>query len=94
MILETILVSAPQVAPSVTPQVGQLLQVMKDAMSREELQDILRLHDRKSFRERYLRPALADGLIEMTIPDKPNSRLQRYRLSDKGQQWLQLRDEG
>jgi len=93
MILETILVSAPQVAPSVTPQVGQLLQVMKDAMSREELQDILRLQDRKSFRERYLRPALADGLIEMTIPDKPNSRLQRYRLTDKGRQWLQLRDE-
>lgn len=94
MILETIVASAPQVAPSVTPQVGHLLQVMKDAMSREELQDILRLQDRKSFRERYLRPALADGLIEMTIPDKPNSRLQRYRLTDKGRQWLQLRDEG
>lgn len=94
MILETIVASAPQVAPSVTPQVGQLLQVMKDAMSREALQDILRLQDRKSFRERYLRPALADGLIEMTIPDKPNSRLQRYRLTDKGRQWLQLRGEG
>lgn len=43
---------------------------------------------RKSFRERYLRPALADGLIEMIIPDKPNSRLQKYRLTDKGRQWL------
>lgn len=84
----------PQVTPQVTPQVGQLLQVMKDAMSREALQDILRLQDRKSFRARYLRPALAEGLIEMTIPDKPNSRLQRYRLTDKGRQWLQLRDEG
>jgi hypothetical protein len=38
----------------------------------------------KSFRERYLKPALADGLIEMSIPDKPNSRLQRYRLTDQG----------
>ncbi len=66
---------------------------MKDAMSREELQAILRFQDRKSFRERYLRPALADGLIEMTIPDKPNSRLQRYRLTDKGRQWLQLSGE-
>ena len=63
-------------------------------MSREELQGILRLQDRKSFRERYPRPTLADGLIEMTIPDKPNSRLQRYRLTDKGRQWLHLRDEG
>ncbi|MFO7598231.1 MAG: cell filamentation protein Fic, partial [Candidatus Desulfacyla sp.] len=43
---------------------------------------------RKSFRERYLKPALTDGLIEMTIPDKPNSRLQKYRLTDKGRQWL------
>lgn len=57
-------------------------------MGRETLQSGLGLSDRKSFRERYLKPALADGLIEMTIPDKPNSRLQKYRLTDKGRQWL------
>ena len=50
-------------------------------MSREELQRALGLKDRKSFRERYLLPALEKGLIEMTIPEKPSSSLQRYRLA-------------
>ncbi|WP_368086605.1 Fic family protein [Methylomonas sp. LWB] len=35
-----------------------------------------------SFRERYLKPTLALGRIEMTVPDKPNSRSQPYRLTD------------
>ncbi len=59
-------------------------------MSRGVLQDALELQDRKSFRERYLKPALAEGLIEMTIPDKPNSRLQKYRLTRRGEQWLEV----
>jgi Fic family protein len=88
MILDTVTTSAPQVSPQVTPQVGELLAAIRGEMGREALQAALRLSDRKSFRERYLKPALADGLIEMTIPDKPNSRLQKYRLTDKGRQWL------
>ena len=76
----------PQVAPPVTPQVLELLRVVKSDASRAELQAVLGLRDRKSFFERYLRPALALGLLEMSIPDKPNSRLQKYRLTDKGRQ--------
>lgn len=87
MILDTVTTSAPQVSPQVAPQVGELLASIQGGMSREALQSALSLSDRKSFRERYLKPALADGLIEMTIPDKPNSRLQKYRLTDKGRQW-------
>ena len=86
MILETLTTFAPQVAPQVTPQVGDLLAVIQGEVGREALQLALGLSDRKSFRERYLKPALADGLIEMTIPGKPNSRLQKYRLTDKGRQ--------
>lgn len=88
MLLNAVTASAPQVTPQVTPQVGELLRVIQSEMGREELQSALSLRDRKSFRERYLKPALADGLIEMTIPAKPNSRLQRYRLTEKGRQWL------
>lgn len=32
-----------------------------------------------------IEPALADGLIEMTIPEKANSRLQKYRVTTAGQ---------
>ena len=39
--------------------------------------------------ERYLKPALIAELIEMTLADKPNSRLQKYRLTAKGQRWLE-----
>jgi Fic family protein len=78
----------PQVAPQVTPQVKRLLQTLAGEMSREEIQSKLGLKDRKSFRERYLTPALAEDLIEMTLPERPNSRLQKYRLTDKGRSWL------
>ena len=53
-------------------------------MTREILRNILGLRDRKSFRIRYLKPALGEGLFEMTVPDKPGSRLQKYRLTDQG----------
>lgn len=33
-------------------------------------------------------------LIEPTIPDKPNSRLQQYRLTAQGRQWLQSLEQG
>ena len=75
---------SPQVTPQVSPQVEALLQCMIGEMSREQIQQKLDLKDRKSFKNRYLQPALQAGLIEMTIPDKPNSRLQQYRLTAQG----------
>ena len=94
MILDTVTTTAPQVSPQVTPQVGELLAAIRGEMGREALQSALGLSDRKSFRERYLKPALADGLIEMTIPDKPNSRLQKYRLTNKGHQVMARNGDG
>ena len=83
-----------ELAPQVTPQVERLLTVLQGDMDREALQVALNLKDRKSFRERYLHPALKAGLIAMTIPDKPNSRLQRYRLTPAGDAHLAARKKG
>jgi len=44
-----------------TPQVERLLSVLQGTMSRRQIQQALRLRDRKSLRERYLLPALQDG---------------------------------
>jgi hypothetical protein len=44
--------------------------------------------DRTKFQQQVINPLLADGLIEMTIPDKPRSSLQKYRLTEKGSAWL------
>jgi ATP-dependent DNA helicase RecG len=49
-----------------------------------EIRERLRLKDRTHVRERYIEPALEQALIEYTLPDKPNSRLQKYRLTDMG----------
>jgi Fic family protein len=86
-ILARVLASAdvtPQVTPQHTPQVGDLIAVLNGEMSRRELLSALGLSDRKSMVFRYLRPALDAGLVEMTIPDKPNSRNQKYRLTPMG----------
>ena len=85
-----------EVTPQVTPQVKALIECMNNGedFMREELQEILKLKDRENFRLNYLKPALDESLIEMTIPDKPNSRLQKYRLTNKGRQWLGQHDDG
>ncbi len=72
----------------VTDQVKTLLSIFKStenkAISASELMNAVDLSHRPTFRQNYLHPALAAGLIEMTIPDKPNSRNQKYRLTAKG----------
>ena len=77
-----------QVTAQVTAQVGALLVQMKGEMPRQAMQDAVGLAHREHFRKTYLVPALELGVIEMTHPDKPNSRSQRYRLTALGQRWL------
>jgi len=48
----------------------------------------LTLRDDEHFRKAYLLPALEAALIEMTIPDKPKSSKQKYRLTEKGKKIL------
>ncbi|MGN0162801.1 MAG: Fic family protein [Candidatus Ornithomonoglobus sp.] len=68
----------------VSDQVRALLECMgDDELSAAQLMERLGLSHRPTFRKNYLRPALDKGLIEMTVPDKPNSRNQKYRIKNR-----------
>ena len=43
-----------------------------------EIMGKLGLKSKETLRKNYLDPAISSGLVEMTLPDKPNSRNQRY----------------
>ena len=60
--------------------VNRLLSVMEPGvtMTSSELMEKLGMKSRISFRNNYLTPALENGLIKMTNPDKPTSKNQMY----------------
>jgi ATP-dependent DNA helicase RecG len=66
-----------------------MLSVMAGEMTRGEIQKKLELEDDKHFRENYQQVAVKLGLIEMTIPDKPRSSKQRYRITPLGKKMLE-----
>lgn len=86
-ILKQIDIILDDVSEQVSQNIDQLSEYVKRLMGVMEydvpytalaLMNELGLKSRASFRENYLVPALELNLIKMTIPDKPNSRNQRY----------------
>ncbi len=74
------------ITPHVTLHVEKLILTIVGEMTRQELQNILELSDRMYFLNNYLHPAFKAGVLEMTIPYKPKSRNQRYRLTTMGKE--------
>lgn len=87
-------VVADEVTEVVTDEVERLLFVIQDEMKRKEIQDALGLKHEVHFREAYLIPSIEKGLLEMTIPDKPTSSKQKYRLTQKGEALLEHLKQG
>ena len=95
MILDAILSSTDIVQDSdhATAQVSDQVQRLISAMKQEEytlaeLMQLVGLTHRATFQKNYLNPAIEAGLIERTIPDKPKSPKQRYRLKS----WFSLKN--
>ena len=73
-----------QVAQDITEPIRRVVLVIEGEMKSAEIQTILQLRDRESFRDLYLIPSIEAGYLEMTIPEKPNSPIQMYRLTKEG----------
>lgn len=88
---QKVLTSTPttEVSTQVTPQVStqvklepnrlaSLLDFCSVPRSRREMQDFCGIKTTEYFRKNIIKPMLNENLIKPTIPDKPNSRLQKY----------------
>ena len=76
---------SPHADEQFAENVERLILVLTGEMTRAELQAELNLTHRDHFTMAYLQPAFSSGLIEMTLPDKPTSRHQRYRRTAAGE---------
>ena len=78
-----------QVGEQVGEQVMALLRrCVAQPRSKQELLAELGLSNAYLNYKRHIVPLLEQGLLVMTLPDKPQSRLQRYRLTPQGQALL------
>ena len=83
MILDAIVASriSDQDTVQVSDQVKRLIEKMEEKeYNLSELMSLLDLAHRATFQKNYLNPALDAGLIERTLPDKPKSPKQKYKL--------------
>jgi ATP-dependent DNA helicase RecG len=79
-----------QVTGQVTGQVAiQVLRFCEQPRKASEIQTLVGVKHRQTFRENYLNALIAKSWFERTISDKPKSRLQRYRTTEEGKKWAQ-----
>ncbi len=67
------------------------VEILRKCLAGAEIAELMTIAERVSrtkFRDQVLKPLLAANLLAMTIPDKPTSRNQRYRTTDKGRTLL------
>lgn len=75
--------ASDHVTVQASDQVKRLIEKMEQReYSLNELMSLLDLSHRATFQKNYLNPALDGGLIERTLPDKPKSPNQKYKLKN------------
>jgi len=85
--------ATPQATPQVvlnfvesSPQIIKILEFCLVPKLRNEIQLLIGLTDRKYFSKKYINPLIILNLIEMTMPEKPQSPKQKYKTTLLGEQ--------
>jgi hypothetical protein len=65
-----------------------VLMVLTKELSRYEIQDLSGMKDGKSFKINCIQPAIEQNYIELVYPDTPNHPQQKYRLTEKGRNFI------
>ena len=84
--------NTPQVRPQESPlqtkkreRLVRLASVMGNAeRTVNEIMEALQLKDRKNFLDTYLKPAMAEGYVQLLYPKSPRHPRQKYLLTPKG----------
>jgi Fic family protein len=77
--------SGEQVDEQVSEQVAQMLRACaRSPKSKAELLEAAGLANAYLNYKRHIFPLIESGVLELTLPEKLNSRLQKYRLTPKG----------
>ncbi len=62
----------------------KLLRLCRQEQPLVAMMNVVGRQNRTKFRNAIVRPLIEAGLLELTVPDKPTSRLQRYRTTAAG----------
>jgi Fic family protein len=77
------LLKNPHQNPKLHTRIIQIMLTLKrETLSATEMMDVMGLKDRQSFMKNYIKPAIESGYIEMTNPEYPKAKNQKYRVKN------------
>ena len=65
-------------------EIEKLIVALQHPMLLNDLKELYGWNNASKFKEKYINPLIAEGLADLTVPNKPTSPNQKYYLTEKG----------